>query len=57
MKKTPVCSVHFAPAAFQRNLKYELLQMEVPSSLIKFKSGAVPTLHLPSSQVSNVHLL
>ncbi|XP_045139058.1 uncharacterized protein LOC123520643 [Portunus trituberculatus] len=41
-----VCSRHFPPSAFQRNLKYELLRLPVPSNQIAFKPGAVPTLHL-----------
>lgn len=43
-----VCSRHFESNAFQRNLKYELLDLPVPPSQIQFKNGAVPTLRLPT---------
>ncbi|XP_050723831.1 uncharacterized protein LOC127002185 isoform X2 [Eriocheir sinensis] len=44
-----VCSRHFENSAFERNIKYELLGLPVPPNNIKFKHGAVPTLHLPNS--------
>ena len=43
-----VCSLHFESTVFERNLKYELLNLPVPPNHLKFKKGAVPTLQLPS---------
>ena len=51
-----VCSRHFLPSAFQRNLKYELLRLPVPSNQIAFKPGAVPTLHLPLPPATSKYL-
>ncbi|XP_042206255.1 histone-lysine N-methyltransferase eggless-like isoform X2 [Homarus americanus] len=45
-----ICSRHFEPTAYVRNLKYELLGVPPPKSQIKLKEGALPTLRLPSSQ-------
>lgn len=45
-----ICSLHFESTAFERNLKYELLGLPVPPACIRFKQGAVPTLHLPNKE-------
>ena len=48
-KHARICSLHFKLTDYERNLKYELLQLPVPRLLHKIKQGAVPTLHLPPS--------
>lgn len=48
-KVARVCSLHFAPDAFQRNLQYELFDVPIPKRLIRLKEEAVPTLCLPGS--------
>ena len=45
-----VCNLHFAPDAYRRHLKYELLQLPVPRTLVRLKEDAIPTLHLPVSE-------
>ncbi|XP_050699783.1 tigger transposable element-derived protein 1-like [Eriocheir sinensis] len=47
-----ICSLHFEPSAYERNLKYELLGQPVPANQIRLKPEAVPTLHLPSTGTS-----
>ena len=44
-----ICGRHFEPTAFERNLKYELLGLPLPPKQVRFKPGALPTLHLPPS--------
>ena len=45
-----ICSLHFEENAFQRHLKYELLNLPVPAKLVRIKQDALPTLLLPSSK-------
>ena len=47
-KSARVCSLHFEPDAYERNLKYELLGIPLPKSMKRLKEGALPTLHLPA---------
>lgn len=44
-----ICSRHFEASAYERNLKYELLGLPMPPWLLRFKPGALPTLHLQNS--------
>ena len=46
-ESTVICSRHFTPEDYERNLKYELLRLPIQSRLIRLKTGAVPTLNLP----------
>lgn len=38
-----ICSLHFDPNAYERDLKYELLNLPVPEHLVRIKEGALPT--------------
>ena len=42
-----ICSQHFEKTAYERHLKYELLDLPVPPRLRKLRPGALPTLLLP----------
>lgn len=44
-----ICSRHFETSAYERNLKYELLDIPEPPAQKKFKPGATPTLYSPHS--------
>lgn len=44
-----MCSRHFTPDDYQRNLKYELLNLPVPAKLMRLKSSAIPSLLLPNT--------
>ena len=48
-KYARVCSLHFEPSAYERNLKYELLGTPLPRKLARLKEDALPTLHLPTA--------
>ena len=50
VKNARVCSLHFEPAAYKRNLMYELLGQPVPPSRVCLNEDAVPTLNMPSSK-------
>ena len=42
-----VCSRHFEKKDYERNLKYELLGLPIPTNKIKLLEDAVPSLCLP----------
>ncbi|KAK4311004.1 hypothetical protein Pmani_017477 [Petrolisthes manimaculis] len=44
-----ICSLHLEPDAYELDLKYELLNLEMPSSLIRIKSDALPKVNLATS--------
>ncbi|KAK4305940.1 hypothetical protein Pmani_014594 [Petrolisthes manimaculis] len=44
-----ICSRHFEESAYERNIKYELLGLPVPSNQRRLNSGALPTLHMPTT--------
>ena len=44
-----ICSRHFKPTAYERNLKYELIGIPEPPSVNKFKPGPLPTLYSAAS--------
>ena len=48
--RSVVCSLHFQESAYERQLKCELFGRPTPKSQIRLKEGAVPTLHLLTSQ-------
>lgn len=52
-----VCSLHFDLNSYERNLKYELLGIELPLKLRKIKDGAVPTLLLPKMEEGKYHYI
>ncbi|XP_071525284.1 transposable element P transposase [Panulirus ornatus] len=45
-----ICSLHFKPSDYERNMKYELLRQPVPKNQRRLKAGAVPTIHLPAPE-------
>ena len=49
-KEARVCSLHFETSAFERMLKYELLNLPVPLSMRQLVDGALPTLKLPGKK-------
>ncbi|KAK3869788.1 hypothetical protein Pcinc_024930 [Petrolisthes cinctipes] len=44
--------LHFDPKAYERNLKYELLGLPIPTNQIRLQNDAVPTLNLPSNSIA-----
>ena len=45
-----ICSRHFRQSDYRRHLKYELLNIPVPTHMIQLKKEAVPSLFLPSNK-------
>lgn len=43
-----VCSTHFSPDSYERNLMYELMDKPLPKNLRRLKPEAIQTLHLPT---------
>ena len=56
-KNARICSLHFKASDYERNLKYELLQLPVPRHLQKLKQGAVPTLRIPPPEGKPISLV
>ena len=46
-KHAAICQNHFSSAQIRRNLKYELLNLPVPSNWRNLKVDAIPDLNLP----------
>jgi len=46
LRNAVICSDHFVPDNYERNLKAELLKLNVPK---KLKKDALPSLHLPNN--------
>ena len=42
-----ICSLHFESKAYKRNLKYEMLELPLPSCILRLNLKAVPTLNGP----------
>ena len=48
IKNARVCSLHFEPSAYKRQLMYELLNQPVPARRCVLRDDAVPTLNIPT---------
>lgn len=61
VKYARICSLHFEPTAYKRQMIYELLALPVPRNQCVLKKDAVPTLNLPKLPgtyiLTNVYIL
>lgn len=47
-----ICSIHFEKTDYERNLKYEMLNLPVPRRLRNLKKDAIPSKHIPKLKMT-----